>query len=142
VSDEKEKKEHVVLASGKTMTKKTWIMSGLRRMSYRWPAKNQAERNARVERGRYKCATCGELFKAGEYAIDHIVPVISLKEAHTSWDQIMDTLFCDVDGFQILCHPCHDMKTSIEDSMRAGYNEKRKQEEKEQKKLDKKNKMR
>lgn len=135
--DEKVKKEHVTFASGKKMTKKTWIMAGLRRMSYRWPPKNEAERKARVDRGLYKCATCEGTFKAGEYAIDHIMPVVALKEGFTSWDEIIDTLFCDVDGFQILCHACHDMKTSIEDAMRASYNKKRKEEDKLKKKLEK-----
>lgn len=128
--DDKKDKEHVTFASGKKMTKKTWIMAGLRRMSYRWPPKNEAERAARVERGLYKCATCEGTFKAGEYAIDHIKPVVSIKEGFTSWDEIINTLFCDADGFQILCHSCHDIKTSIEDSMRASYNKQRKDEKK------------
>lgn len=135
--DTKVKKEHVTFASGKKMTKKTWIMAGLRRMSYRWPPKNEAERAARVDRGLYKCATCEGTFRAGEYAIDHIKPVVALKEGFTTWDEVINTLFCDKDGFQILCHACHDMKTAIEDSMRASYNKERKEDKKLVKKKEK-----
>lgn len=116
----------------KKINKKTWIMSTLRRASYRWPPRNEAEKLARVERGLYKCAMCEGLFRAKEYAIDHIVPVISIKDGFTTWDDVFDTLLCDVDGFQILCHPCHDQKTAIEDTMRANYNAERKAEMKKQ----------
>ena len=128
--DEKKAKEYVTFASGKKMTKKTWIMAGLRRMSYRWPPKNEAERAARVDRGLYKCATCEASFKAGEYAIDHITPLISVKEGYTSWDEVINNLFCDKEGFQILCHECHSLKTDLEDKMRAGYAAKRKEDAK------------
>ena len=146
MEDKKVKKEMVTFASGKQMTKKTWIMAGLRRMSYRWPPKNEAERAARVDRGLYKCATCEGTFKAGQYAIDHINPVVAIKEGFTTWDEIIDTLFCDKNGFQILCHDCHSIKTDIEDKLRASYNAKRKEEakllKKEQKVLDKAKKKR
>lgn len=114
----------------KKVNKKTWIMSTLRRASYRWPPRNEAERLARIDRGLYKCAMCEGTFRSKEYAIDHINPVISLKDGFSSWDEVIDTLFCDVEGFQILCHPCHDQKTAIEDTMRANYHAERKLEEK------------
>lgn len=141
MKDEDDENSHVTFASGKRMTKKTWIMSGLRRMSYRWPPKNEAERAARVDRGLYQCATCKGSFKAGEYAIDHIVPLISVKEGYTSWDEVINNLFCDKEGFQILCHECHSVKSNIEDSMRAAYAAKRKEEAKVKIKLDKKKKI-
>ena len=128
--EEKKNKEYVTFASGKKMTKKTWIMAGLRRMSYRWPPKNEAERAARVDRGLYKCATCEGSFKAGEYAIDHITPLVSVKEGYTTWDEVINNLFCDKEGFQILCHECHSLKTDLEDKMRAGYAAKRKEDAK------------
>ena len=141
MEEKKKPKEYVTFANGKQMTKKTWIMAGLRRMSYRWPPKNEAERAARVDRGLYKCATCEASFKAGEYAIDHIVPLVSVKEGYTTWDEVINNLFCDKEGFQILCHACHDIKTQIEDSMRASYNAKRKEDAKLQKKLAKQKKV-
>lgn len=131
----KEEQVYITLGNGKKINKKTWIMSTLRRASYRWPARNEAERKGRVDRGLYKCAMCEGTFRSKEYAIDHIKPVISLKDGFQSWDEVIETLFCDVEGFQILCHACHDSKTQIEDSMRANYNAQRKLEEKQQKKL-------
>jgi len=131
--EDDDKKEYVTFASGKRMTKKTWIMAGLRRMSYRWPPKNEAERAARVDRGLYQCATCKGSFKAGEYDIDHIVPLISVKDGYTSWDEVINNLFCDKAGFQILCKDCHSLKSNLEDNLRAGYAAKRKEEKKKKK---------
>jgi hypothetical protein len=34
----------------------------------------------------------------------------------------IDRLFCDVDGFQVLCNSCHDAKTMMEDTLRAKFN--------------------
>ena len=140
--------EHVTFASGKRMTKKTWIMASLRRAGYRWPEKAQAERDARVDRGLYKCAMCGESFKSKEYAIDHIEPVVP----HTGfplhpitggpdWTIIIERMFCDKEGFQILCLVDHDLKSSIEDKLRSDNGAKRKEEAKLQKKLDKQKKV-
>jgi 5-methylcytosine-specific restriction endonuclease McrA len=128
--DKKEVKEYVTFSNGKRMTKKTWIMAGLRRMSYRWPPKNEAERSARVERGLYECATCKGKFRSGEYAIDHIIPLVSVKEGYTTWDEVINNLFCDKEGFQILCHPCHNLKSGLEDSLRASYAAERKEKAK------------
>lgn len=129
----------------KILKKKTWITSTLRRASYRWPARNEALKLARVERGLYKCALCEGTFQNKDIVIDHIEPVVSLKEGFTTWDAFIDRLFCEVEGFQILCNPCHDAKTQTEDSLRAVYNQERKkiakEEEKEQKKLAKRKKV-
>lgn len=138
--DEKDKpknKEVIQLSNGKKLTRKTWIMATLRRASYRWPARNESEKIARVERGLYKCAMCEGTFRNGEYAIDHIKSVISLKDGFTTWDDVIENLFCDVEGFQILCHPCHDIKTAQEDSMRANYNAEKKELAKQHKKEEK-----
>lgn len=118
----------------KQINKKTWITAGLRRMSYRWTPRNEALKLARVERGLYKCAMCESSFKQNEVVIDHIEPVVSIKDGFTNWEDFINRLFCDVEGFQILCYPCHDQKTNIEDSLRAEYNAERKRIEKEKKK--------
>lgn len=123
----------IFLPNGKKFNKKSWITSSLRRMSYRWAPRNLALKAARVERGLYKCAHCEELFKNGEFALDHIVPMVP----HTGfpmhpvtkgpdWTIIIDRLFCDVDGFQVLCNSCHDIKTSIEDNIRGAQPKKTK----------------
>jgi 5-methylcytosine-specific restriction endonuclease McrA len=125
----------------KKMNRKTWIMSTLRRASYRWPPINEAEKLARKERGRYECAYCHELFKSGEYAKDHIEPIVPYSgfpihpvTGGPDWTIIIDRLLCDVEDIQILCHSCHDQKTAIEDTMRATYNAQKKEMEKQLKK--------
>jgi hypothetical protein len=143
--------EHITLSNGRRMTKKTWLMASLRRSAYRWPPRSECEKKSRVSRGLYKCAMCEGEFKAKQYAIDHINPVIPYTGFPThpitgqdDWTIIIDRLFCPLENFQILCLDCHSLKTQTEDSMRAAYSAKRKEEAKELKKkikLDKKNKV-
>lgn len=130
MDDVKKDKDIIVLPDGTKVNRKTWLTSGLRRMSYRWRPRNEAERQARVDRGLYKCAYCEQSFRNGQYAIDHIIPIINVKTGWTNWDDFLEKLFCDVDGFQILCHACHENKTSTEDLLRTHYNQQRKEDEK------------
>lgn len=99
----------------------TFIKGLLRRGSFHWRARNEALVAARVERGKYLCADCKELFGPKEVALDHIVPVVDPKVGFTTWDDYINRLFCETDGFQILCHSCHDAKTQIEDVMREHF---------------------
>lgn len=64
---------------------------------------------------------CHELFKSHQVHLDHIEPVIALNSGPFDWNNFINRLFCDVDGFQVLCTACHDAKTSIEDQMRNFY---------------------
>lgn len=125
----------------KQLTKKTWITSTLRRASYRWFARNEAKKLARVDRGLYKCAMCEGIFKDKDTVIDHIEPVVPFTgfpmhpiTGEEDWTIFINRLFCDTDGFQILCDPCHDQKTAVEDSIRA----QRTQDAKERERLEKK----
>jgi len=134
--EDKEKQYHREL--------KKFLTPVLRRATYRWSARNQALTNARVERGLYMCAMCQGDFKKDEVCIDHIEPVVSVTEGFTNWHDYVVRMFPSVDGFQVLCEVCHDQKTMVEDSLRATYNAKRKeekkrlkQEEKERKKQEK-----
>ncbi len=117
---------------------KNWLISTLRRASYRWPARNESLKLARIERGLYQCAICKSAFKRDEVQLDHIVPVIPLTGTFSTWDEFINRLFCPVDGYQVICTTCHDSKTALEDSTRAMFNKKRKDEEKLKIKLDKK----
>ena len=119
----------------------------------RWPPRAQVEREARRERGKYECAVCKELFKAKEYAIDHLQPVIPYDgfpihpvTGGLDWTIIIDRLFCDIDNLQIICHADHDIKSAIEDGMRGAYTKKQKEDakllKKQQKTIDKAKKRR
>lgn len=123
-----------------------FIKNTLRRASYRWSPRSEAEKASRVARGLYRCAICEGDFKRGEVELDHIEPVVPIKEGwltedgKPNWNLYIERLFCEKEGYQMICKLCHLAKTNIEDSMRAFYNEKRKTAEKEEIKLAKKKK--
>ena len=105
---------------------KNFIIATLRRASYRWSARTEAMRLARIERGLYKCAHCKGEFKRKQVHVDHINPVIDIKKGFTNWDDFINRLFCKVEQFQVLCEQCHSAKTSTERSLRTIYRKKRK----------------
>ena len=118
----------------KPVNLKTWVIQRLRGQSYKWPSRNEALVAARIERGLYKCAHCNGTFKRCEVEIDHIKPVVPLT-GWDNWDGFIERLFCNTEGFQILCKtPCHTVKTTAEDTIRAKYNAERKAKDKELKK--------
>lgn len=120
-------------ADPKNPNRKTWTMSALRRASYRWPPRSTAIANARVARGTYRCAMCGnETLKKGDFAVDHTIPIVPL-QGWDSWDNVIERLLCSDTEFQILCKkPCHDTKTEIEDSMRESFKKENKEKEKKE----------
>lgn len=46
--------------------------------------------------------------------IDHIDPVVDPKKGFTSWDDLIERLFCEKEGLQLLCPECHEEKTADE----------------------------
>lgn len=101
----------------KEVNLKTWLIPKLRRLSYMWPARNEAKRLARVERGKYKCNKCKGIFGPKEVVMDHINPVVPLT-GFENLGNFVESLFCKVEGFQVLCEKCHDKKTEKEDKLR------------------------
>lgn len=104
---------------------KPFVIQTLRRASYRWPARSQALKSARIERGLYLCANCKNTFKNKEIKIDHINPVVDIKTGFNGFDDFIDRLLCDADGLQILCSNCHDNKTAVEREIRKKYKKKK-----------------
>ena len=103
---------------------KSWLVHKLRRASYSWPARSEALSRARVERGIYQCQLCLEQFRKKDVVLDHISPVVSVKNGWTNWDDFINRLFCQADGYQVLCNNCHDSKTKVENEMRKKFKEK------------------
>lgn len=106
--------------------KKSFAIAALRRASYRWPSRSQAATNARVARGKYKCAICSTIVGNKEKKLDHILPVVAV----TGWDGFdgfIERLLCDVTGFQVICENCHARKTKLENEIRR-VNKKKKKE--------------
>ena len=111
-----------------------FIKNVLRRSSYRWPPRGEAEKASRVARGLYKCAMCEGIFKRGQVELDHWEPVVPVKEdwmlpdGTPNWNIFIPRLFCESSNYKMLCITCHETKTASEDAMRAFYNAKRKEE--------------
>lgn len=105
----------------KKYDKKRFVVATLRKASLRWPARNEAKKLARIERGFYKCNACEKAFGPKEIHVDHIKPVVSIKEGFINWDEFIDGLFCEIENLQVLCTHCHASKTLIESEIRKKY---------------------
>lgn len=102
----------------------SWVKSLLRKGSTRWPpgfkALNAAYTGDKINplSGRkckhYRCAKCNGEFPAKQVAKDHIVPVIDPATGFTTWDEVIKRMFCEQEGYQILCTECHKAKTQEE----------------------------
>jgi 5-methylcytosine-specific restriction endonuclease McrA len=93
-------------------------MHKLRRISYSWPARQAAYKKARVERGIYECASCQHKFGPKEIQLDHINPVIDPHDGFNDWNDYINRLFVNEDGWQVLCRSCHSYKTHQENLVR------------------------
>lgn len=96
--------------------KPTLIRWALRKLWMTSPTRHQAVKSARISRGLYVCRECTRAFKISEVQVDHIVPVGKTPGVRgagdVTWDEFMRRLFCPVEGLQVLCHGCHQAKTS------------------------------
>lgn len=98
-----------------------FIRSGLRQKSRWWKPLQAAKVKARRaykgtnkrQKWEYKCAVCNKYFKDTFVIVDHIIPVGAL----SSFEDLVPfvkKLFVEENGFQILCKPCHQIKTNTE----------------------------
>ena len=95
----------------------SFLRSNLRLAWRKWPPRAQALKAARRpymgeskrQKWWYVCAACNHYFKGTDVEVDHIIPCGSMK----SWDDLrgfVQRMFCEADGLQILCKPCHKAK--------------------------------
>lgn len=99
---------------------RSWLMSGLRKISRFWEPAKECLRKARIARGMYTCNMCKKVTQTREIKIDHINPVIPV-EGFKDWDDVVKRLFCEEDGFQAICKECHDIKTKSENDKRKSF---------------------
>ena len=117
--------------AGGTMTEAGFmgfIRSMLRKGSTRWKPKYDCKKKARLPeklpnaKGRLvfhsKCSRCEGVFPETETKVDHIEPVVDPDKGFTSWDEFIERLFCEEEGLQVLCNPCHDEKSEEENKIR------------------------
>lgn len=96
-----------------------YIRSGLRAKFFRWgprfDALAAAKRKARNPAGRikweYECAACKGLFPQKHVEVDHIVPCGSLR-SYSDLPGFVERMFCEEDGLQVVCKPCHKTITA------------------------------
>lgn len=102
---------------------RSFIISLLRRGTYKWAPRSKVQSDARVGRGLYLCAGCNQTvpltYKEGRKKIqnifvDHIKPVVDPKAGFTTWDDYIEGMFCEEENLQVLCKSCHDKKSDEE----------------------------
>lgn len=103
---------------------RAFVVSALRAASRRWPVKYDVIKAAYVGRKvneatgkmamHYRCASCNGVFPSANIAVDHIEPVVATQEGFVSWDVFIERLFCEAEGLQVVCKPCHAEKTANE----------------------------
>lgn len=100
-----------------------FIRSALRQAYSRYPVRFQAkkavERTVTGSRHKYEytCAECKGWFQGKDCQVDHIEPAGSLNK-YSDIGGFCKRLFCEVDGMQVLCKPCHQLKTNEERKLR------------------------
>ena len=65
----------------------------------------------------YECAECHNQFPAKEVAVDHIDPVVPVS-GFTTWDEVIERMFVEKEGLQVLCKECHRVKCQEEKQQR------------------------
>ena len=97
------------------------IRSALRQKSRWWKPIAEAKKAARRaykgpnkrQKWEYKCAKCKKHFMDKETHVDHIIPAGTLR-CSADLPGFVDRLFCEIEGFQVLCVTCHNQKTQHE----------------------------
>ena len=108
----------------------SFIKSALRTASVRWPPRYETLAEAFVDRRtnektgklakHFKCASCYNLFPQKDVEVNpkqSVVPV----EGFTSWDEVINRMFCEKDGLEVLCKTCHKQRTQEENQLRKQF---------------------
>lgn len=113
----------------------SFVKSALRGASRKWAPIQEVLKNARTRRGFYRCAACGEEVTASKtigrkrvknILADHIKPIVPV-EGWVSWNDCVESMFCELDNLQAVCSDCHDKKSAGEASERKFYTATKKQ---------------
>lgn len=101
-----------------------FVMRHLRLATYKWPYGHIALSRASIERGFKRCESCQGSFASKEVQKDHIVPIVNVETGFTTWDEVINRMFINSFGYQILCLACHASKTLVENELRKKYGQK------------------
>ena len=108
----------------------SFIKSALRTASVRWPPRYETLAEAFVDRRtnektgklakHFKCASCSSLFPQKDVEVNHKQSVVPV-EGFTSWDEVINRMFCEKDGLEVLCKTCHKQRTQEENQLRKQF---------------------
>lgn len=113
-----------------TAKKNTFIKNLLRAGHLRWGPKFNCINDCYIGDGpnpktgkkckMHQCPACEGTFAKGDMKSDHIEPVIPVT-GFTTWDDCVERMFVEADGYQALCKECHDTKSKEEKALRLQY---------------------
>lgn len=115
---------------------RSFIRSQLRQGTRKWAPITETLKQARVSRGLYLCASCQQEVtptyregrkKVNNVFVDHIRPITNPETGFTTWDELINNMFCEMDNLQVLCKECHDAKTKQEKEIAARFRAERKE---------------
>lgn len=88
-----------------------------RQWLYHWKPRKDALKNQLTYRANYVCQSCSRVYHKSNTFVDHITPVVP-DQGWDNWDGYMERLYCDKEGYQVLCKVCHTKKTADENRKR------------------------
>lgn len=99
----------------------SFILGGLRKLTKFWKPKLDCLKSARRPytgldkrtKWEYTCAICKKWYKQKDVEVDHIIPIGGLNGPSklATW---VERAFVEIDGYQVLCKPCHLQKSKKE----------------------------
>ncbi len=102
----------------------TFIKNILRQGTRKWAPIQEVLKEARVRRGIYLCDKCQQEVPASttdergkrvkNVHVDHSPPVIDPEVGFTTWDDVIERMFCEKDKLRVLCRACHSEVTNEE----------------------------
>ena len=116
-----------------------FLRNTLRRASYRWKTRGEAEKRFRRPMGTYKngrvkygyaCAECDVIGQKKDRQLDHIHPVIG-PEGFQTLDKMAERMYCPQENWAMLCYPHHLAKTKTETEGRKLYRHANEEQRKE-----------
>jgi hypothetical protein len=105
---------------------RSFIKGNLRRVCGKWAPIQEAKKEARTGRNQYECACCKEIVgssvvvdgkRVNNIFVDHIKPIVDPTVGWTTWDDCIESMFCEKDNLQLVCLPCHSVKSAEERSI-------------------------
>jgi len=96
------------------------LIAVLRKFSRFWAPKENVLKKSKIARGLHQCSLCSAIVNYKEIKVDHIEPVVPVT-GFTTWDDLINRLFCEEAGLQAICEACHSEKTKKENESRKRW---------------------